>query len=159
MLTSKIRSPHVRMEVSQITEDIFVGTNECCQIHYQILLLNQGITHDVSLQGEMVDAPYGAESFLWLPTEDHLAPSTTSLEVGVAHIDRVIANGGKVYVHCKNGHGRAPTLVAAWLVAHGRTAEQAVSLVKAKRPEIHLEQAQLDALRVFAKRASGAKNI
>lgn len=144
---------HRQMEVSQITPSVYVGTNACCTVHYKVKLIEQGILHDVSLEGERIDAPFGAETFLWLPTEDHAAPTTMDLRLGVDYVTDVLAQGGKVYVHCKNGHGRAPTLVAAWFIAtQGKTVEEAIAEVKAKRPETHIEPAQVDALKRFASR-------
>ena len=54
-----------------------------------------------------------------------------------------------MYIHCKNGHGRAPTLVAAYLTTQGMSVEEAIALIKSKRPEIHLEQSQLQAIKRF----------
>jgi protein-tyrosine phosphatase len=139
------------MEVSEMTPEIYLGTNQCCQAHYDLLLISKGVTHDISLEGEHVDQPYGADSYLWLPTEDRMAPSPQTLMLGVDYIDDVIARGGKVYIHCKNGHGRAPTLLAAWYVSHGSSVNEALAAVKAKRPEVHLEDAQVEALRAYAR--------
>ena len=50
----------------------------------------------------------------------------------------------------KNGHGRSPTLVAAWFISRGKTLAQAIALIKRKRPEIHLEKSQIAALKQFS---------
>jgi hypothetical protein len=142
--------PHVQMEVSQITPNLFVGTNACCAAHYKLMLIEQGVLHDISLEGEQVDAPFGVETYLWLPTPDHAAPTQMALHFGVSHIEEVIRMDGKAYVHCKNGHGRAPTLAAAYLVRQGKPVEEAIGLVKRGRREAHLEPAQLEALTAFA---------
>jgi len=55
----------------------------------------------------------------------------------------------KVYVHCQNGHGRAPTLVAAYLIRQGKTPMEAIEFIKSKRPTIHLEEVQISALETF----------
>jgi dual specificity MAP kinase phosphatase len=149
-LNTKIHLPHVKMEFSRITPGIYLGTNQCCQVHYQLELIERGVTHDISLEGEHVDEPYGADSYLWLPTEDHQAPSLTALKMGVAYIEQILRFGGQVYVHCKNGHGRSPTLVAAWFISRGKTLAQAIALIKRKRPEIHLEKSQIAALKQFS---------
>jgi hypothetical protein len=142
-------SAHVMMDVSEVLPTIYIGTNQCCRMHYKLALLDRGVAHDISLEGEEVDQPYGVDSYLWLPTPDHAAPSDDHLRLGVAHLDMVITQGGKAYVHCKNGHGRAPTLVAAWLMSQGRTPEEAMALIKEKRPETHFEPSQAEALRRF----------
>ena len=137
------------MDVSEITPTLLVGTNACCMMHYKLLLIERGVLHDVSLEGENVDAPFGAETYLWLPTPDHEAPSLMSLWLGVQHIREVIEKGGRVYVHCKNGHGRGPTLAAAHLISTGMTLDEAVAAVRHGRPETHLEPIQYDALKSF----------
>lgn len=140
---------HVVMEVSEITPNVFVGTNACCRVHYKLMLLDRGVSHDISLEGEQVDQPYGVDSYLWLPTPDHEAPTALHLALGTSYMKDVIRRGGKLYLHCKNGHGRAPTLAAAFLTTQGLTPEAAVDLIRSKRPETHLEQAQMDVLRAF----------
>ena len=44
-------------------------------------------------------------------------------------IDRAIAGGRNVYVHCWGGVGRTGTVVGCWLVRHGRTGEDALTQV------------------------------
>lgn len=146
-----VKTSHVKMDVSEITRKLFVGTNQCCLAHYKLALLNKGVTHDVSLEGEELDHPYGADSYLWLPTPDHTAPSALHLSQGVNYINHVIAKHGKVYVHCKNGHGRAPTLAAAWLTTQGKNPEEALALIQSKRPEVHLTAQQMTAVRRFSR--------
>jgi protein-tyrosine phosphatase len=58
----------------------------------------------------------------------------------------------KVYVHCQNGHGRAPLLVAAYLVGAGKTPEEALSIIKSARPATHLNDFQMKSLTNFSNR-------
>lgn len=143
---------HIKMEFSEITPDLYVGTNECCQMHYKLELIDRGITHNVSMEAERIDGAFGVDTFLWLPTSDHTAPGAVELAIGCSYIDRVIKEGGKVYVHCKNGHGRGPTMAAAWLMWNGMSFDDALALVRARRMEAHLEPSQLEALKQFAHR-------
>ncbi|MCR4278926.1 MAG: dual specificity protein phosphatase family protein, partial [bacterium] len=115
--------------------------------------------NDISLEGEAIDQPFGVETFLWLPTEDHSAPEQNSLWLGVHHINAVLARKGKLYVHCKNGHGRAPTLASAWLITQGMTTDEAVQTVQEKRQEAHIERVQIFALRQFEKSISKKERI
>lgn len=137
------------LEFSFITDGIYIGTNHCCQVHFDEQLLSKGITTNISLEGERVDVPFGVEYSVWIPTKDHDAPSPDQLELGVSTLEKLVALGKKVYVHCMNGHGRAPTLVAAYLVREGKSPEQAVELIRTKRPVIHLEDTQRAALEAF----------
>ncbi|KAL9183419.1 hypothetical protein ACHAXT_004275 [Thalassiosira profunda] len=53
---------------------------------------------------------------LRLPTVDHFEPSVDDLKRAVSFIQRHEAQGGKVYVHCRAGHGRSAAAVYAWLL-------------------------------------------
>ena len=150
MAEEKKHNGETTFEYNKITDHIYIGTNMCCQTHFEKKLMDEGVTADVSLEGEQLDAPYGVESYLWLPVTDHEAPTQEQMQVGVEHIARLVAQNKKVYVHCKNGHGRGPTLVIAYLVSQGKSFEDAFAMVKEKRPSIHLEDVQVEAVKKFA---------
>ena len=65
------------------------------------------------------------------------------------------AQDGKVYIHCKAGVGRAPTLAAAYFIAAGMTTDAAVDLIKQARPFITITPPQMAALRVYEARQQG----
>ena len=135
-------------EYSRIAPQVFIGTNACCQGHFEQMLLKEGISADVSLEGEMVDHPYGVETYLWLPTPDHEAPSAANVRIGAAALEAMLKDGKKVYIHCKNGHGRAPTFYAAYLIlTEGIAPEEAFARIQEKRPLAHLEPSQAEFLR------------
>jgi protein-tyrosine phosphatase len=140
------------MNFSKITDNIYVGTNACCQIHFDNKLLKKGVKANVGMEAERIDQPIGIKSSLWLPTKDITAPTGKQLDIGVSFIDTVIKNKEKVYIHCRNGHGRAPTMTAAYFISQGMTVPSAISKIKKKRPEIHLDKKQVDALKRFAKK-------
>ena len=139
------------LDYDQITDNIYIGTNMCCQTHFDKQLRDQGIRADISLEKEHIDAPYGVESFLWLPTIDNTPPSSEQFSIGIAALKTLDDLNMKVYVHCRFGHGRAPTLVAGYLIkVKGMSAKQAMALVKKKRPVVHLEKVQIAALKELA---------
>lgn len=145
------RHPQIKeLEYDYITDGIYIGTNQCCQIDFDDVLVKEGITYDISLEKERIDVPYGVESYVWIPVEDHQAPAMEQLEFGVSALEKISAVRKKVYVHCKNGHGRAPTLVAAYLVRQGKTPKEAEAFIKLKRPAIHIEETQMQVLKEFA---------
>jgi len=79
-------------------------------------LQEMGVTAVINMQYEYlgpVDA-YKAAGIrqIRLPTEDHTEPSTTCMKTAIEFIK---ANEGKVYVHCKAGHGRSAAVVLGWL--------------------------------------------
>jgi hypothetical protein len=136
-------------EYSQITDQIFLGTNACCTVHFDGDLLEAGVRADISMEAERIDAAEGAEYFIWLPTIDHTAPTMQKLRVGTHAIRELIQTGEKVYVHCRNGHGRGPSLVIAYFILLGDDFETAHAKVKAKRPVIHLDDVQVERLKEF----------
>lgn len=139
------------LEYSYITNGIYIGTNQCCQTHFDEKLKNEGIEADISLEEEQVDTPFGVQFYIWIPIKDHTAPTSEQLEFGVATLEKLVAMKKKVYVHCQNGHGRAPTMVAAYLIKKGKGVEEAIDFIKTKRPSIHLEKVQKELLEKFSK--------
>ncbi len=145
---------HVSFEYSQITEYIYIGTNMCCVDHFKNLL-DLSIKADIDLEEERTEKPEGVDTYVWLPTVDHTAPSDLHLSIGVDTLTHLVNAGVKTYLHCKNGHGRSPTLVAAYFIKEkGMNPKEAVELVKSKRPEIHLRDVQWQALENFARQSS-----
>ena len=53
---------------------------------------------------------------LHLPTVDHFEPSVEDLKRAVSFIQKHESRGGRVYVHCRAGHGRSAAAVYAWLL-------------------------------------------
>lgn len=140
---------HKPLDYNYIADGIYIGTNVCCQVHFDERLSQEGIEADISLEAERVDAPFGVQFYLWLPVIDHMAPTPEQLQVGVAMLETFVGLKKKVYVHCKNGHGRAPTLVAAYLIKQGRSVAEAEQFLKTKRSVVHIRDAQREALQAF----------
>lgn len=139
----------IEFEYNQITNEIFIGTNACCETHFNEELLKNGITADMSLEKEHIDQPFGVEFFFWLPVDDECSPSEDQFTIGIAILEQCVALKRKIYVHCRHGHGRAPTMVAAYFIAHGSTVEEAVEKIKEKRSVVHLNEEQIEELKHF----------
>jgi len=146
----KLAIKHGSANFDQITEFIWIGNNMCCAMHNQELR-QLGFDADIDLEDLRAEEPPHTSIYLWLPTKDHTPPKPKILKVGVAALREMTARKMKVYVHCKNGHGRAPTLVAAYLISQGMKVEEARQFIKARRKVIHLQTSQLKALRQFAR--------
>lgn len=139
-------------EYNYITDGIYIGTNLCCQIHFSEELLKKGVSADISLEAEKVDSPFGVEYYLWLPVVDETPPSMGQFAVGVEMLKKLIDLDVKIYVHCQHGHGRAPSLVAAYLIAQGKSVNEAINIIENKRPSIHLNDLQKEALEEYKRR-------
>ncbi|MBI2024868.1 MAG: dual specificity protein phosphatase family protein [Candidatus Harrisonbacteria bacterium] len=146
-------------EYSKIAPQIYIGTNLCCTTHFNKALLKKGIHADLSLEEKKIDAPFGAEFYLWIPVKNHLPPTPKQFSIGVAFIHHVLKSGEKIYVHCEHGHGRAPTLVAAYLALNNKlSAEKAVELIKIKRSRAHPNNKQIAAVKRFVQKNRGMLN-
>lgn len=71
---------------------------------------------------------------LHLPVQDMTVPETEQVERFVRFVDRMVARGTAVGVHCHAGLGRTGTLIACYLVTRDMSAEQAIEHVRRIRP-------------------------
>lgn len=89
---------------------------------------------DLSLEDEPEAAARCGIAFLRIPMEDRGTPSSTAkVDEVVGKIGEQRASGGHVAVHCRQGLGRAPLVVAAALVRSGMQPEDAWSLIAERR--------------------------
>ena len=146
------------LEYNHIADGIFVGNNQCCIMGLSEVLKREHIVADISLEENRLDVPFGVDIYLWIPVVDEQAPTFDQLSFGAESIERLVLQGKKIYIHCKNGHGRAPTFVAAYLIRKGRTPEDAVNFIASKRPSIHLHKEQEEILKTYYERLSRHKD-
>ncbi len=142
------------MRYSQITPEIYVGSQ-----HSQVgkrKLKQFGINGSVNLRIEFDDAVHGLnlEEYCYLPTVDETPPTLEQLGKGVIFIEQIVRNGGKVYIHCRGGMGRAPTMAAAYFISRGYTLDEAIGLIKKARPFINIRSVQLEQLKRFELRCT-----
>ncbi len=139
---------HLHAPYSKITDYIYIGTNQCClQKHFVKELLKKGIKADISLEEKRIDTPFGVKYYLWLPVKDHTSLDNLQFKIGVAMMDKLIKAKKKVYIHCEKGHGRAPTLVAAYLITQGMKLEKTIDFLKSKRKGVYIHPKQMTALK------------
>lgn len=134
------------LQFSQVTPELYVGPQFRANGKHH--LQQNGINASVNMRIEKDDAAFGLDlpRYLHLPTIDDDAPSIEDLNRGVDFIRDVINSGGKVYIHCGAGVGRAPSMAAAYLMAEGDSLESALDKIRQVRPFITItppQQAQL----------------
>jgi atypical dual specificity phosphatase len=112
-----------------------------------------GVTWLVTLTEQRVDAsrlaPYGIQS-AWHPVADMAAPSMMQGITICSVIDRLLAEGQVVAVHCRAGLGRTGTALAAYLIWEGAKALEALEAVRRVEPRWVQSEAQVDFLERFA---------
>lgn len=147
-------------DYSKITENIYIGSDFCkggvCLIHGEEFK-QLGVGFEINLSRENNELPPKDMEigYLWLPVVDGYSPTQLQLDIGTSAMHEAIKDGKKVYVHCKNGHGRSPTLVTAYLVRfEKKSAEDAEALICEKRSEVHIEDVQRSELSKFQERWS-----
>jgi len=112
-------------------------------------LKQMGITAIVSMREDSIynEAHIEGFKFLHLPTADNTPPTIDDLIKGTEFIDAEINRDGKVYIHCRQGLGRGPSMVIAYLLKMGTTFDDAFALVKSVRPFINPTQLQIQRLK------------
>jgi len=132
---------------SQITANLFLGSQ------YSLLGLQKlkaiGVTAIVNMRQNPIfaESQYKGFKYLHLPTIDNTPPSLDTLIKGADFVGDEIENGGKVYVHCRQGLGRGPTMAIAYLISTGLTFDDAFKLVKDVRTFINPRPAQIKRLK------------
>ncbi len=132
---------------SKITANLFLGG----QYNLQGLtrLKKIGITAIINMRMHSIYtlAHYQGFQYLHLPTVDNTAPKLNDLIEGAEFADNEIKNGGKVYIHCRQGHGRGPSMAIAYLLKIGTTYDDAYKLVKRVRTFINPRMEQIERLK------------
>ncbi len=115
-------------------------------------LRQRGFTAVVNMRGEYDEQRHGfaPEHYCHLPTVDNHAPTLEQLRNGVTFIAQELDAGRGVYIHCWEGVGRAPTMLAAYLVSTGMKPAEAWARIKAVRPFIRPSLPQLHQVDLFA---------
>lgn len=156
-LKPKGRGDGHKFDYSGITDKIIVGSDFCtgrvCALHEdEFKKLN--VCAEINLSAEKKEKPPDdIDVYAWLPVVDGYAPTLDQLDYATSLINEVVSKEKNIYVHCKNGHGRSPTLVAAYLIRYkGMDVDEAIKFIKKKRPEVHIEKSQRKALEKYSKK-------
>ncbi len=87
-----------------------------------------------------------------VPIPDMTAPTPEQFEQALAFVDRQVALGRRVAVHCLVGEGRTATVLAAYLIRAGRAPEAAIRELRALRAGAISSPEQERALHAYATR-------
>jgi len=89
-------------------------------------------------------------AFLHLPTPDCGDFSASMVVDGVAWIEQQLTTGRRTLVHCQAGKGRSVLIGAAVLTRRGYTPDDALALIRERRPIVTPTPGQIARLREFA---------
>lgn len=148
-----------RLKRCEITADLFLGSQ------YNLVGLRKlralGVTAIINMRMHSIyaGAQYEGFHYLHLPTPDNTPPPLTILLQGANFADAEVKNGGKVYVHCRQGLGRGPTMAIAYLLKTGLTLEDALNLIKKARPFINPRPGQIARLKELEKFYNSSRDL
>jgi protein-tyrosine phosphatase len=155
-LWERLRPPRLLV---WITPDLAIGPAVSKKRFH--LLSKAGIGSVIDARSEASDdeselARHGLR-FLHLPVDDYRAPSQEQLETAAEWTLTQFAEGRKVYLHCRSGIGRSPSIACAILMAIGYSLSDAFRAVRRVRPWATLSESQRAALEKFeTSRRSGS---
>ena len=136
-----------RLSRSKITDHLYLGSQ------YNLAGLKKlrqlGVTAIVNMRtnNDYDDAAHEGIKYLHLPTPDNTPPPLEVLIKGADFIDTEIKNNGIVYVHCRQGLGRGPTMALAYLIKTGMTYKQAYDFIRRVRIFINPRPGQVRRLK------------
>lgn len=148
-----LNDDHV-FDYSKINDYIYLGSDMCrgskCALHGE-QFKKLGVCVELNLTAERKEIPPDdIDLYCWIPVVDGYAPTVDQLLLGTAIMNEAIENNDVIYVHCRNGHGRSPTMIAAYFMRFkGYTIDDAAKMIKDIRHEIHIEDCQIKALEDF----------
>ena len=125
------------MDFSKITDNLFIGVTPHRDDYDFLRDLGVRLVINMRIEKRSTrDLHHPPLHFLWLPTVDSpgLVIPIRFLVRGVQAALQTIREGGKVYAHCGMGRHRGVAMGAAILIALGYDPDEAIELIKARRP-------------------------
>lgn len=139
-------------DLTWVADDLAIGSRVFSDEWPKIAAAGVGAV--VDCRSEACDPPEVLEDLgirlLHLPTPDcgNFAPEQVA--AGVAWIEQQLAQGRRTLVHCQAGKGRSVLIGAAVLTRRGYTPDDALALVRTRRPIVTPTPGQIERLREFA---------
>lgn len=115
-------------------------------------LKEEGVQAIVSLTGTPLNPEVVSRlGFEYLHSHISGVPSVEQLDEIIKFVEEKNVQSKPVLVHCGEGKGRTGTVLAAYLVYHGLSADEAIRMVGGKRPGSIENLEQENAVREFEK--------
>lgn len=138
------------LRYSKISQEIFIGGRLS---RFGINRLRWAkIASVLNLQSEVDDLALGMtiDGYEHLKLKEFEAISINDFLVGIEFLNKQIEMGRKTYIHCAEGVGRAPSMMAAYLMSKGYSLSTALKIIEEKRPFINLTDDQRRSLQEFS---------
>lgn len=130
-------------EYSQITDQLYVAAWPVKENYAEIVAL--GVRLVINMDWVPPDPKLGEAPLRLLTLETHDTPLTPmpvdKIWTGVKAAAKTMASGDKVMVYCKGGVHRSVVMACCILISQGYPAEEAIRLIKLKRPVARPEDA------------------
>jgi atypical dual specificity phosphatase len=125
------------------------GAEELAWLRKQGIELLIALTEDPPRRDWVNDAGL---MVMHVPVEDMEAPTQEQLDRCISAIERANSHGMGVAIHCGAGLGRTGVILAAYYVARGASAQNAIGKVRRLRPGSIETDEQAEAIVEFARR-------
>ena len=136
-----------RLNRSQISPHLMLGSQYNLWGLKKLKALGVTAIVNMRMHNDYSDADHEGIKYLHLPTVDNTPPPLDILIKGATFIDDEIKSGGLVYVHCRQGLGRGPTMAMAYLIKTGMTYEEAYETIRKVRIFINPQRSQVKMLK------------
>lgn len=147
------------MDFSQITKDLLIGSMPAVADYDLLHSLGVRLVLNMRFARRLPEGLFHPPvQVLWLRSLDNpLFPIPLKFLIRGTHAAlSTIAEGGKVYTHCAYGRHRSVAMGAAILIGQGYTPQEAMSLIKEKRPQADPDAFYIKSrILAFAKRWKG----
>lgn len=133
----------------KITDNLYVGCQPTSRSFWQ--LKKWGVNTILDLRSERefdVQPPLGF-NYNHLPILEYQALSPSDIARGLDIIQKEVKAGNRVYLHCREGVGRAAMLALAFLCEMGMDYAHAQKYLKNRRPLINLNTEQERAMEMY----------
>lgn len=133
---------------AEVSSGVFLGAVPIVMLGHVDEFYKQGVRAVVNMQDEYSGPVAKYKSLgikqLRLPTVDHVEPTVADLKAAVDFIKAQRESGGKVYVHCKGGHGRGAAVAFAWMLLDSRLGleetQERLSAMRAVRKKLYRQR-------------------
>lgn len=136
------------LNLDWLTDALAVG-GELPAEAYAPLAREHGLSAVIDLRAEACDDASALRALgiahLHVPVEDHRPPTIRQFDAAVGFAGSHLDRGGRVFLHCREGVGRAPIVALALLSARGMAPAAALALTKERRWQVSPNPDQYEA--------------